>query len=122
MSRTNTISSLSNLLLMLFLLTCVISSSLTAFAEASVSHKFIISKKSEIPSHSDLQIQFQEREKEERENDESSENGKVLSFLTVESILFTLSETQSYAFYESPSVLRNSTGVPLYIVIRKLLI
>jgi hypothetical protein len=121
MSGTNTISSISNLLLVLCLLACILSSSVSSFYSTDSSHKSIVSRKSDTPSHSDFQIPYQEREKEERESDESSENGKVLVFLTVESILFTISETESYAPFKRSSVSKHAIGVPLYLTFRRLL-
>ena len=114
--RRNSISPLARILLALFLFTFIVSQAILISGVSFSPSGFVISKSKATSPNS--QSPYEKTEKDEKHMEDKS----VYFVLLVESVLFTLTETQKYSFYTDPNSWGNSAQTPLYLFIRKLLI
>jgi hypothetical protein len=112
------LKSVASLLVVFLLFTSVIASSfslLTIFKEV---RELVLTKKTNSPYKTDVQLPFEEREKEEEES-------QVIRFFVgfvVESVFVFDTETSLYYSYHTPSNTGHATGNRIYLFNRTLLI
>jgi hypothetical protein len=113
--KRNRINSIAKLLLALFLFTFAVSQAVL-IAQTKFNRRGVIVSQSKTTSPTS-QSPFEKTEKEEKHAEDKS----VYFLMLVESGFLTLAEDE-YSFYTDPNSCGNSAQVPLYLLIRTLLI
>lgn len=116
LNRKSNRRSMAKLLLALFLFTFAISQAVL-ISQANLSLNGVVVSESKTTSRTALSP-FEKTEKEEKHTEHKS----VYFLMLVESVFLTLSEGREYSFYTDPNSWGTSTHVPLYLLIRTLLI
>ena len=116
LNRKSNRRSLAKLLLALFLFTFAVSQAIL-ISQNSFNRQGVVVSQSKTTSPTS-QSPFEKTEKDEKHAEDKS----VYFLMVVESVFLTLAERQEYSFYTDANSWGNSAQVPLYLLIRTLLI
>ena len=116
LNRKSNRRSMAKLLLALFLFTFAVSQAVL-ISQTNLNRHGVAVSESKTTSRTSLSP-FEKTEKDEKHTEDKS----VHFLMLVESVFLTRSEEQEYSSYTDPNSWGNSTQVPLYLLIRTLLI
>ena len=111
MKRTHRIRSFTSCLVVFFLLTSIVCSSISALAVSSLRKEFFVAKTSNSLSKSATQLP----EKVESENDSKHHNNYFFIHLVGEFLQFSVPTAQHASFYHAYRIRGNTTTIPRYL-------
>lgn len=118
MKRISSIRSLTSILVIFFLLAPIVCSTINSFNPSRKTQEFVVGKKTNTPSKSDTQLP----EKVESENDCKPHNNFFLIHQVGEFLRFNITKSQHTFFYNAFRFRGISTGIPLYLIKRSIVI
>jgi hypothetical protein len=118
MKRISPVRSFTSLLVAFFLLTSIVCSSLGAMAINGHSQESFVSKPSNAISKSATQLP----EKVESENDSKPHNNYFFIHLVGEFLQFSVPVSQHASFYHAFLIRGNTSGIPMYLSKRSILV
>ena len=118
MKRINPIRSFTSILVIFFLLAPIVCSAINSFSPNRRTQEFVVTKKANTPSKSDTQLP----EKVESENDHKPHNNFFFIHRVGEFLRFNITKSQNTFFYNAFRFRGNTTGIPLYLIKRSIVV
>jgi hypothetical protein len=116
---------MTNLLVVFFLFTWIVSNSLSTLTAYHDAHAFVVSKKAKTGTKSDTELPYEEKESEkevENRTENKSQHHVLFVSLNHDAIQLAATLSSKYWAHNAPRFCGNAAGIPLYLAKRTLLI